>query len=108
MASCTRARVSARSRSGLFRALETVWRETPASSATVASVGALGVRPDIGAPVASSSAVLDRSNSASMVAARPHRRQPERRRGTVGALTYGPRHEHHQEGPPPDCLPLLG
>ena len=39
MTACTRASVSGRSSSGLFSALETVWRETPASSATVASVG---------------------------------------------------------------------
>ena len=50
MAACTRARVSGRSSSGLFRAFETVCRETPATSATVASVGALlpaSVRRDI-------------------------------------------------------------
>ena len=53
MAAWTRARVSGRSRSGLFSALDTVCRETPASSATVASVGALtpwSVWRDIGGP----------------------------------------------------------
>ena len=39
MTDCTRTSVSGRSSSGLFSALETVCRETPASSATVASVG---------------------------------------------------------------------
>ncbi len=39
MTDWTRTSVSGRSSSGLFSALETVCRETPASSATVASVG---------------------------------------------------------------------
>ena len=39
MTDWTRSRVSGRSSSGLFKAFETVCRETPASSATVASVG---------------------------------------------------------------------
>ncbi len=39
MTAWTRVSVSGRSSSGLFSALDTVWRETPASSATVARVG---------------------------------------------------------------------
>ncbi len=48
MACWTRSSVSARSRSGLLTALETVWRETPARSATSASVGG---SPDVRALV---------------------------------------------------------
>src|SRR6478672_7963808 len=47
MASCTRARVSGRSSSGLFTAFDTVCRDTPARSATSASVGGASARrPD--------------------------------------------------------------
>src|SRR5215210_9572284 len=48
MTACTRTRVSSRSSSGLFSAFDTVCRETPARSATVASVGYCSVSRRVG------------------------------------------------------------
>src|SRR3954453_23389990 len=101
MACWTRTRVSGGSRSGLLRALETVCRDTPASSATVARVGALSVclaGVDMAGLPPDGAWLWSGSIQCSHVASGPPSKWRRSLPGNVGALPYRRAHEQSATG----------